>query len=63
MMNQTLKDIYARKSVRVFEEKEIGAEEKRRILKEAHNTESFKRKSSRSGSPHLNDSILPLSSR
>jgi len=34
-MNQTLKDIYARKSVRVYEDREIGAEEKRRILEAA----------------------------
>ena len=34
-MNQTLKEIYARKSVRVYEDREIGAEEKRRILEAA----------------------------
>ena len=34
-MNQTLKDIYARKSVRVYEDKPIGAEEKRAILEAA----------------------------
>jgi len=34
-MNQTLKEIYARKSVRVYEDRPIGAEEKRRILEAA----------------------------
>ena len=34
-MNQTLKDIYERKSVRVFEDRAIGKEEKRRILEAA----------------------------
>lgn len=34
-MNQTLQDIYGRKSVRAYEEKEIGEEEKRRILEAA----------------------------
>lgn len=34
-MNQTLKDIYARKSVRVFEDRPIGADEKRLILEAA----------------------------
>ena len=34
-MNQTLKDIYERKSVRVFENRAIGKEEKRRILEAA----------------------------
>ena len=34
-MNQTLKDIYERKSVRVFEDRAIGKDEKRRILEAA----------------------------
>ena len=34
-MNQTLIDIYERKSVRVFEDRPIGTEEKRRILEAA----------------------------
>ncbi|MBQ1189378.1 MAG: nitroreductase family protein, partial [Lachnospiraceae bacterium] len=34
-MNQTLKDIYERKSVRVFEDRAIDKEEKRRILEAA----------------------------
>lgn len=34
-MNQTLKELYERKSVRVFEDRPVGAEEKRRILEAA----------------------------